>query len=469
MAQGARDPGLRGARRLGRVRAPRRAGADRDRVARPPGGAAVHPRDGRALRRRGDGLPHRLHGRGGRRADVPRGGRGRRCGTRSSRTATTPCGLGARDTLRLEVCYPLHGNDITDRTRTRSRPGSAGRARSTRSSPASPSCAGSRRRGRQRRLVAFVMDEKAVPRQGMPIDGGGEVTSGTHSPMLDRRHRDGIRPGRRRRRRTRSSSSTSAAGRSARTSSRSRSTSRRSELVAGSESYPEDLKYHPEHDWARDRGRRGRARDHVVGAGRARRARPLRGSGGRRDSTVKDEAYGEVESVKAVSDVIAPLSGEILEVNEKAVDEPETVNDDPYGEGWLVRIRLGDPAEVDALLDVEAYRARRSRAMTAGYLSLTDRDREEMLAAIGVSSIDELFAQIPDGVRFDRRAGGAAGAARAGARPRTSRSSRRRTRTPASSSRSSARASTTTTCRRSSTRSSGAASSSPRTRRTSRR
>ena len=71
---------------------------------------------------------------------------------------------------------------------------------------------------------------------------------------------------------------------------------------------------------------------------------------------MKDEPYGEVESVKAVSDVISPLSGEILEVNEKAVDEPESINDDPYGEGWLVRIRLTDPTEVAELLDVEAYR-----------------------------------------------------------------------------------------------------------------
>ena len=72
-------------------------------------------------------------------------------------------------------------------------------------------------------------------------------------------------------------------------------------------------------------------------------------------SPTKDASYGEVESVKAVSDVIAPLSGEILEVNQKVVDAPETVNEDPYGEGWLVRIRLSDPAEVD-LLDVDAYK-----------------------------------------------------------------------------------------------------------------
>ncbi|MDW8338722.1 MAG: glycine cleavage system protein H, partial [Thermoleophilia bacterium] len=68
-------------------------------------------------------------------------------------------------------------------------------------------------------------------------------------------------------------------------------------------------------------------------------------------------AYGEVESVKAVSDVIAPLSGEVLEVTAKAVDEPEIVNEDPYGEGWLVRIRMSDPDEADELLDADAYRA----------------------------------------------------------------------------------------------------------------
>ena len=70
----------------------------------------------------------------------------------------------------------------------------------------------------------------------------------------------------------------------------------------------------------------------------------------------KDSTYGEVESVKAVSDVIAPLSGEILEVNEKVVEAPETVNEDPYGEGWLIRIRIGDASEVDSLLDADAYK-----------------------------------------------------------------------------------------------------------------
>ncbi len=74
-------------------------------------------------------------------------------------------------------------------------------------------------------------------------------------------------------------------------------------------------------------------------------------------TVMKDAAYGEVESVKAVSDLVTPLSGEILAVNQKVVDEPETVNDDPYGEGWLVRIRMANPSELDALLDAASYRA----------------------------------------------------------------------------------------------------------------
>ena len=126
--------------------------------------------------------------------------------------------------------------------------------------------------------------------------------------------------------------------------------------MAAAESYPDGLAYHPEHDWARVEG------DEAV-LGITWWAQDALGElvhfeapavGG---TTTKDEPYGEVESVKAVSDVIAPLSGEILEVNQKAVDAPETINDDPYGDGWLVRIRLADPAEVDQLMDVAAYTA----------------------------------------------------------------------------------------------------------------
>jgi glycine cleavage system H protein len=125
--------------------------------------------------------------------------------------------------------------------------------------------------------------------------------------------------------------------------------------LAASESYPDDLRYHREHDWARVEGDEAvlgitwYAQDSLgelvhyeapeVGA-----------------AIAKDGTYGEVESVKAVSDVVAPLSGEVVAVNGRVVDAPETVNEDPYGEGWLIRIRLSDPSEVDSLLDVEAYR-----------------------------------------------------------------------------------------------------------------
>ena len=120
-------------------------------------------------------------------------------------------------------------------------------------------------------------------------------------------------------------------------------------------SYPEDLKYHAEHDWARIDGDQATfgvtwyAQDALgevvffdppdVGAG-----------------VTKDQTYAEVESVKAVSDVFAPLSGEIVEVNEALGESPERINQDPYGEGWMIKVRMSDPSEVDRLMDVEAYK-----------------------------------------------------------------------------------------------------------------
>jgi glycine cleavage system H protein len=122
------------------------------------------------------------------------------------------------------------------------------------------------------------------------------------------------------------------------------------------ESYPDDLRYHEEHDWARIEGDTATfgitwyAQDQLgevvffelpdVGT-----------------TVSKDQPYAEVESVKAVSDVYAPLSGEILEVNGALSDAPEKINDDPYGEGWLVKVRLSDQSELDQLMDVETYRS----------------------------------------------------------------------------------------------------------------
>ncbi len=125
--------------------------------------------------------------------------------------------------------------------------------------------------------------------------------------------------------------------------------------MAAAENYPADLKYHSEHDWARIEGAEAvfgitwKAQDMLgelvffqppaVGA-----------------EIAKDAVYGEIESVKAVSDLVAPLSGKVVAINEKVESAPETINDDPYGEGWLVRVELADPGEAEGLLDVEAYK-----------------------------------------------------------------------------------------------------------------
>ena len=120
------------------------------------------------------------------------------------------------------------------------------------------------------------------------------------------------------------------------------------------ESYPEELKYHPEHDWARIDGEEATfgitwfAQDQLGEV--VFFDPPAVGT-----TVTKDQPYAEVESVKAVSDVIAPLSGEVTEVNEGLSGSPESVNDDPYGEGWMVRVRLSDPSEVDDLMDADVY------------------------------------------------------------------------------------------------------------------
>jgi glycine cleavage system H protein len=121
------------------------------------------------------------------------------------------------------------------------------------------------------------------------------------------------------------------------------------------ETYPEDLKYHPEHDWARIDGDTATfgitwyAQDSL---GEVVFFEPPEVG----TDVAKDATYAEVESVKAVSDVYSPLSGEVVEVNEELTDSPERINEDPYGEGWLVKVKLSDPSEVDALMDAAAYK-----------------------------------------------------------------------------------------------------------------
>ena len=125
--------------------------------------------------------------------------------------------------------------------------------------------------------------------------------------------------------------------------------------MPAAENYPDDLRYHPEHDWARVEdgeatlGITWFAQDSLGDL--VHFEPPKEGV-----ALTKDQEYAEVESVKAVSPVVAPLSGEVLEVNSAVVEAPEKVNEDPYGEGWLVRVRLTDPGEADALMDAEAYK-----------------------------------------------------------------------------------------------------------------
>ena len=121
-------------------------------------------------------------------------------------------------------------------------------------------------------------------------------------------------------------------------------------------SYPDDLKYHSEHDWARIEGDSATfgitwyAQDAL---GEVVFFDPPKVG----NEVAKDQPYTEVESVKAVSDVFAPLSGEITEVNDALADKPETINEDPYGEGWLVKVKLSDSSEVDSLMDSTEYQA----------------------------------------------------------------------------------------------------------------
>jgi glycine cleavage system H protein len=121
------------------------------------------------------------------------------------------------------------------------------------------------------------------------------------------------------------------------------------------ESYPEELRYHQEHDWARVEG--GEATFGITWYAQDKLGEvvffepPAPGA-----QVSANEPYAEIESVKAVSDVFAPLSGEVLEVNEAVSETPELINEDPYGAGWLVKVRLSDPSEPDALMDARAYR-----------------------------------------------------------------------------------------------------------------
>ena len=262
-----------------------------------------------------------------------------------------PAGLGARDTLRLEVCFHLYGNDLTEERG----PIEAGLGwcckEDTGFIGAEVGARGAR--GGPGGDARAVRDDRPGDRPaGQP--GGRRRRSDVrnHVPVPGDRHRHGLRAGREDRarhthrdRRPRQDPH----GRGA-----SQAAVLQGALNVADASYPDDLKYHPEHDWARIDG------DTAV-FGITWYAQDQLGEVVFVDppeigkTVAKDEPYAEIESVKAVSDVVAPLSGEIVEVNEALANAPEKINEDPYGDGWLVKVRLTEPSELDDLLDRDTY------------------------------------------------------------------------------------------------------------------
>ena len=256
----------------------------------------------------------------------------------------------------------------------RSRPASAGAARRTRASSAPRRCARRAQAGPAEKLVPFVIDGPGHRRaRATRCVGGGEVTSGTH---VARASSVGIgmayvpaeraEPG--------TALEIDVRGK-ARAAERAREAPLpKGELTVAEASYPDDLLVPPRARLGAHRRRRGHVRDHLVRAGPARRGRVLRPARGRDARSTKDEPYAEVESVKAVSDVFAPLSGEIVEVNEALADTPEQINEDPYGEGWLVQDHAS-PTRPRRTPCWTPPPTRASLATMSRYTSATDADR----------------------------------------------------------------------------------------------
>ena len=371
----ARPHALRRDRRLGRDRAHRLPGAGRQARA-----AAAHQAPARRARplrlraelrdRRRPGLDraHRLHRRGRLRDLLRRQGRARALGRACSRprraSAASRSGSGARDTLRLEARLPLYGNDL-DETTTPLEAGLGwvvkldgadfiGRE-ALRAQAAGAASA--------RKLCGFEMTGRGIARHGYPIFDGegaraGTATSGGPAPTVGKNIGLGYVP-----------AELDRAG--ARISVDCRGKRVDAEVVKGpfykrrekqmsAQQYPDDLYYTKDHEWARLEDRDGQK---LATIGITRFAVEQLGDVTQVDlpkegETVKQaEVFGSVESVKAVSDLFAPLSGKVVKVNSPLADSPEYVNEDPYDEGWMIQIALGDAKELDGLLDAAAYQA----------------------------------------------------------------------------------------------------------------
>ncbi len=269
-----------------------------------------------------------------------------------------PCGLGARDTLRLEVCFHLHGNDLTPR-RNPIEAGLGWCCAEATGFVGSDAVARARAEGPAEKLAPFKIEGRRHPAPRQP--GARRRRRGRRRhlrhllALAGDRDRDGLRPRRpgraRDRGRDRRARQATAGPNSFQAPLR-----EEGEVTLSEANYPDELIYHDQHDWARLEGD-----EHAV-FGITWYAQDSLGEVVFYDppevgaAIHKDASYAEVESVKAVSDVIAPLSGEIVEVNEALADAPEKINEDPYGEGWLVKVRLTAPGEAEGLLSPAEYR-----------------------------------------------------------------------------------------------------------------
>ena len=292
-------------------------------------------------RRRLPRLRHRLHGRGRRRAADPAGRRRRRSGTRWSPTASPPP-ASARATRCASRSASTSTATTSPRTATRSRPASAGlqarhglhrlRRAARTSSPTQT-------------LVPFAFTGPGIPRQGNPVlvDGGRRARSRAARCRPASRSASAWRTFPSRAAEPGTPIEVDVRGKLRPAEVRKKPLYEEGEL-SGRRELPRGPEVPPRARLGPDRGRQRHVRHHLVRAGPARRGRVLRPARGRRRRCRKDAAYAEVESVKAVSDVFAPLSGEVTEVNEALEDTPEKINDDPYGEGWLVKVKLSDPS-----------------------------------------------------------------------------------------------------------------------------
>ena len=265
----------------------------------------------------------------------------------------SPCGLGARDVLRLEAGLPLHGNDI-DPTTTPIEAGLDRFAKLDHDFVGADVIGRQLEEGVPRRLVGLNVEGRSIARNGYPLMWEGKVvgtvTSGTHSPTLGRVIANGI-SGRRHRGLRAGKSLLTYVVNSHRRKWWDMPFYSRGRLKMN----PTDRKYSKEHEWVKlESGTTG-----VVGVTHYAQDQlgdvvflDLPSPGARLEQFGK---FGEIESVKAVNDLFSPVSGELLETNHEAADSPEMVNDDPYGKGWLLRVDLSDPSELDGLLTAGEY------------------------------------------------------------------------------------------------------------------